>query len=308
VDAGTPAEAIDNGIGSLVVMGHVICPEPLVGVIQSKVRRTMGHVRPYPPEARLFPSGLDLDRSFVDSLEDGTEIAVIGGLCLTTEVPDDLLQRKIGRLHVYGSCLCREESLAALRSCLVEGPSHLTVLPAGHGLHEGPLTLDRATLATLDRRKLYCTDSVIVESDVSASDIDGHLATLVSEGVILCPAELKEPFGAVCDLLENRVVFYDGELLVFDGDHVLRPSRLEFLEAKATAFVSGSLTIDPEIPAKLLAERFAKIHNAGDIRCTAEQMGAIEARLGLHDGDLAVISDEPDDGDVGLHNANVLTL
>ena len=308
VEPGTTAEAIDRGLDSLIVMGHIACPEPLVGVVQSKVRRVMGHVRPYPATARLFPGGIELDVPFLESLDDGTELAVLGEIRLVTDVPDALIARKIGKLYAYGSCICREESVKALRARAVDGPKHVTVIPAGHDLIEDALTLDRATLATLADRKLYCTQTVTVDDDVTAADLDGRLTALACEGIVLCPESLEAALGAICDLLENRVVFYRGELLVFDGEDTLRASRLEYVDGVATAFVTGDLTIDPDLPAKLIAERFDRIHNLGDICCTAEQMGAIEARLGLHDGELIDASLESAPHRLDIGNANILTL
>ncbi len=63
-------------------------------------------------------------------------------------------------------------------------------------------------------------------------------------------------------------------------------SPLNYLEGKATVLVSGELRIDPEIAPLVLADRFHIVHNLGDIRCTPGQMGAIEARLGIHEGEL----------------------
>jgi hypothetical protein len=36
----------------------------------------------------------------------------------------------------------------------------------------------------------------------------------------------------------------------------------------------------------VLAAQLAKVHNFGEIRCTPEQMAAIQARLGLNEGEL----------------------
>ena len=309
VEAGTPGEQIEEKIESIVVMGNVICPEPLVGVVQSKIAHVMGHVLPYPASARLFPGSVDLDRALLESFDDGTDLAVVRTLRVVSDVPNDLLERKIGTIHAYGHVVCREENAPALKPKLVEGAKHFRLIPAGHRLHEDPLILDLPTIAGLQDAKLYCTESVTLDATVTAEALNGHLASLVSRGLILCPASLKDTFGSVCDLVENRVIFYEGELWVFDEEHTLRAARFEFLDGKATVIVSGELTIDPDVPAKTIAERLDRIHNLGEIHCTPDQMGAVEARLGLHDGELIdstleVAEDDPSD----IGNANILTL
>jgi len=309
IEAGTPGEQIEEKIDSIVVMGHVICPEPLVGVVQSKIAHAMGHVRPYPATAKLCPGSVELDRAMLESFDDGTDLAVVRTLRVLSDIPDALLERKVGTIHAFGHVICREETAATLKAKLSGGSRHLRVIPAGHKLHEEPLTLDLPTLEGLRDAKLYCTDTVTIAEDVTADTLEGHLGSLVGEEIILCPASLKASFSAVCDLLENRVIFYEGELLVFDDEHTLRTSRFDFLDGAATAVVSGELTIDPDVPAKTIADRLDKIHNFGQIHCTPDQMGAVEARLGLQDGELIDSTKEIADEDpTGMGNANILTL
>ena len=94
-------------------------------------------------------------------------------------------------------------------------------------------------------------------------------------------------------------------------ERTLRATFLETIEEKITLFVTGELTIDPAVDYKLLAARLAKVHNFGLIRCTPDQMGAIEARQGLSEGELEDSTqkkapDEPS-GD-GIGNVNMLAL
>jgi hypothetical protein len=133
--------------------------------------------------------------------------------------------------------------------------------------------------------------------------------------MILCPTALKDVLAKKCNLLENRVVFYEGELWLVDDERELKASRFDYLEGKATLVVTGEATIDGEMDPKVLADRLAKVHNLGLIRCTPEQMAAIEARLGMRDGDLrdSTPSEEPEpdeepDGVTYIKNAACLAL
>jgi len=62
----------------------------------------------------------------------------------------------------------------------------------------------------------------------------------------------------------------------------------------------------------MLAARLAKVHNQGVIHCTPEQMGVIQARLGVHDGILqdSTQKEEPETQDEQdfIGNANYLAL
>jgi len=147
---------------------------------------------------------------------------------------------------------------------------------------------------------------------VTPSALDEHLDGLASEEMVLCPAPLRNVLSRKCNLLENRVVFYEGELWLVDDERDLRASRFEHLEGQATLVVLGELKVDPEVDLQMLADRLVKVHNLGTIWCTPEQMGAIEVRLGLHDGSLqdSTVSEEAGEPGEGkqIGNVNYLAL
>ena len=89
-----------------------------------------------------------------------------------------------------------------------------------------------------------------------------------------------------CNLLETKAVFYEGELWHIEDKSELLSSRFDYLAGKATLVVRDELHISPAIEPKLLAERLEKIHLFAEVYCTPEQMGAIQARLGINEGEL----------------------
>ena len=89
-----------------------------------------------------------------------------------------------------------------------------------------------------------------------------------------------------CNLLSTKAVFYEGELWLIDDYTELVASRFDFLDGRATLVVRDTLKIDPDIDAKVLADRLHKVHNLDTIICTPEQMGALQARMGLNEGSL----------------------
>jgi hypothetical protein len=315
VEPDVPVEEIESGLGGLVVMGELMCPEHLTGAIRSKTRQIMGQMVIYPPLARVELGSLDLDEHYLRALDDGTELAVVGGLSVPQVLPNDLLEQKLQKLFVSGKIKCHEENTQAIQSRLVAGSGSVKVIPAGFELVKKPLVLDATLLSSLPAKKLYCTERVQVEGNVSPSALDEHLDGLASADMILCPAALKDVLSKKCNLLENRVVFYEGELWLVDDQRELKASRFDYLEGKATLVVSGEATLDPEIDPQVLADRLVRVHNLGLIRCTPEQMAAVDARLGIRDGELQDStlpekpeSDEEADGMTKIGNANYLAL
>jgi len=300
------AETSLQGLAGLVVMGHVFCPKSLRGIVQAKIKQQMGQFISYPDDARLIHGSLELTAGFLREIERPTGLVVIGSVRATENV-SQALKQKIDYLQVRGSIVCSEENADTMRSKLIGGENPLTVIPSGYRYREGDLSLDAPTLDSLRDAKLFCTGTVVFAPDVTPSAIEQGLAGLRSFGLIVCPEPLKSVLTERLDMVEDRVIFYEGTLWVFDEDHTLRASRFEYSEDKVTALVTGELRIDPELDPAILAERFLAVHNLGEIRCTPEQMVAIEARLGIHEGSLEEDSPEEEQM-VDIGNANVLAL
>ncbi len=308
-------EDIEAGLGGMSLLGPITYPEHLTGAIQSKILMAMGPSYAYPSFATIKMSSLELDEAYLRTLADGSELAVLGSLHALQVLPNDLIEQKIKKLFVSGKTKCRQENAPALQARLVEGSGKVKAIPAGFELVEKPLLLDSALLESLPARKLYCTERVQIDGSVSAAALDKNLEALKSEEMILCPEGLREVLARKCNLLENRVVFYQGELWLVEDSSELVASQFEYLEDKATLVVLGELKIAIDIDPKVLASRLAKVHNLGAIWCTPDQKAALQARLGLREGALLDSTKkeepEPEEKDEemgGIGNVNYLAL
>jgi len=302
-----PAEEIERGLAGLVVVGQLVCPENLAGVVQSKTLSVTGQTQTYPPFDDVTLGSLVLDERALEAMDDGSQLAVIGSLRIPQVAPNDLIARKLHELYVSGSVLCYEENAAAIRKLLTDPSTKVVVIPSGFKLIDKPLDLDRSLLESIPPSKLYCTERVVVRTDVDPSLLDEKLEKIVCRELVISPRGLKDVLSRKCDLLQTDVVFYDGDLLLYEGDDVLRKTRFDHMAEKATLFVEGELTIDPEVTGDLLIDRIAKVHNRGVIRCTPDQLGAIEALLGISDGELVDVT-ETKKKEYWIANVHYLTL
>jgi hypothetical protein len=303
-------EDVEKGLGGLAVVGQILCPEPLLGAVQAKTSQLVGQSVGYPPAGRLIMGSLVLDEAFLQGLEDGSDLTVLGSLRLPEVVPSDLLAKKLGKLHVTGSIRVHEENAEAIRARLSNGAVKVRVIPAGYVLVANPLVLDDTVLEALSTPKLYCLERVEVDATTSPEVLDERLDQIEARDLLLCPAGLKGVMSRKCNLLETQAIFYEGELWLVDGQEQLPASRFEYLVGKATLVVTGALAIDPDVEPKVLADRLAKVHNQGMIKCTPEQKGAIQARLGLNEGLLGAVEEEEEaeEGTRRLGNVNHLAL
>jgi len=302
-----PAEEITRRLAGLVVVGQLVCPENLAGIVQSKTLSITGQTKTYPPFDDVTLGSLVLDERALEAMDDGSQLAVIGSLRIPQAVANDLISRKLRELYVSGSVLCYEENAATIQKLLRDPPTNVIVIPSGFKLVNKPLDLDRSLLETLlSGNKLYCTEQVVVRTDVDPSLLDKKLEKIVCRELVISPRGLKDVLSRKCDLLQTEVVFYDGDLLLYEGEDVLRKTRFDHMSEKATLFVEGELTIDPDVTGDLLIERIAKVHNRGVIRCIPDQLGAIEALLGISDGELVDLTEAREE--YWIANANYLTL
>ncbi|MFC2105892.1 hypothetical protein ACFLS0_04000 [Candidatus Bipolaricaulota bacterium] len=303
-------ELIDAKLAGMVIMGKLICPESVAGLLQSKAKLLMGSTASYPKGAVLVASSLTLDDDYLNTLDDGSQLVVTGSLRVLNDVTSELIERKIRVLHAHGSILCRQEHALAIKAKLV-GSRNMIVIPAGHRLVEGALTLDALTLQTLENERLFCMGDVIINSDVDSQALDHAICKIGTLGVILCPITLKEVLKTKCDMLDNRVVLYEGTLWYVDDDRQLLPDQFGYIDGFMTIVVRAELTILADVSPETILERIHKIHNLGNILCPPEHVPAIEARLGIREGDLETIKAEEveeDDETPFIGNANLLVL
>lgn len=311
VEGDVSVEDIQAKISGLVLMGKVICPESLSGILQSKCKLSAGKFDTYPLMSKVVINDLVLDEKGLNALDEHSELAVVGDVTFPVAVANNLIERKIARLYAAGGVKCHEENAATIQKRLHERTHDVSVIPAGYEWIEERILLDNFVLAQKKARKLYCSAEVQIDGEVSAEALDAGIDALVCGEKVYCPAALKDTLAKKCDLLKTRAVFYEGKLWMIEDEETLPASFLDALDSKLTLVVTGVLKIDPAIEPKALAERLAKVHNLGVIQCTPAQMGVVQLRLGLKEGVISDINarEEPaQEEDLGIGNANYLVL
>jgi len=279
-----PMEEIEQGLSDLKVVGKLICPKHLIGVIEAKLSHLNGKVETYIQCDQLFTRRLILDEHSLNAIEDDSALVVLRDLKLPKALPTELLEQKIRSLQVFGEIVCHEENAPTLLSRSYHPDAAIKTIPSGFELVEKTLVLDTQVLAALQSRKLYCTERVQIEPDVEAGTLDTRLEALIAEDIVFCPTALADLLSRKCNVLETQVVFYEGTLWIVEDTEELLPPRFDYLEDNVTLIVTGELRIDPEVAPAMLNQRFVKVHNLGIILCTPEQMGAIQSRLGVQAG------------------------
>jgi hypothetical protein len=303
-------EDIEKGLYGFVAIGQLLCPETLLGAVQAKSTQIIGQTKTYPALKQVMINSAVLDEKTLAGMEDASELAVIGSLKAPEVLPDGLLAQKLNKLYVTGEVTCHAENAQAFQVRLMKGSGNVKIIPSGFEWVDGNLHLDNSMLEMWSAKKLYCDGRVVVDSSVTPEALEQGLDALICENTIFVPQALKNVMKTKVDLLKSKVIFYEGELWLVDGESSLPASRFDYLEGKISVVVDGVLTVDGDVEAKLLADRIAKVHNYGVMRCTPAQMGALQARLGVHEGVIESAAQakgvEENGSDIG--NANFLAL
>ncbi len=301
-------EDVRAGLDKLIVVGQLLYPDHLGGVIQGKIEHLSGQTLAYDADSRLTIGRLKLTQSYLTSLKDGAKQTVIGSVNARAVLPNELIERKLGDLRIVGALTCREENADALLSRMQGGAAdvRVTVIPAGFEPVSGSVTIDAAMLEALPARKLYGSD-LHIASDVEAAALDEAVDALHVSHLLIAPAALRSVLARKVNLLETDAVLYAGALWHVDDEETLVAERFDFVDGPVTLVVTGELTIAPDVDAKLLAERIDKVHNFGEILCTPAEMAALQARKGLGHGEF-VTGDTGDAGDNVIGNTAYLKL
>ena len=312
IEPETTAADVEAGLKKLQCAGQVYCPEPAVGALQAKMSDASGQLITYAPTAQITMGKLVLNDHTLSALEDGAHLLHLGQVDMLDIVDEEILAAKISRLQVQGRINCREENLAALSARLDQslGAPSIATVPSGYLPVPAPITLDDTSLANLPGPRLYCEGLVIVDADTSAETLDTALEGLRGARLLIAPERLKGALASKCNLLDTKAIFYSGELWHIEEDSELLAGRFDYLDGQPTLVVHGELTIAADIAPGVLAERLAKIHNFETIACTPEQMPAVQARLGINEGELIDSTQEEEEAEArdGIGNAGHLKL
>ena len=308
VDSDVDAADIESNLKTLAVNGHLMCPESLIGVIQSSIREMNGQVQTYAPGDKLHLGRVRIDDLYLRSLPDNTTLAVVGRIVMTEVVSNDLITQKIVKIKHVGRLRVRGENAEAILSRMEDTSSDSTasIIPEGYTIIDHQVVLDETILDSLATKKLYCADWVIVDEELEAEVLENKLDALIAQRGVVCPQRLKAQVASKTDLTQTRLVFYDDSLWLVDGELNVLPSRFEYMEGNSTLVVFGELGIDASVEPGTLADRLVSVHNFGEISGTADQIGAIQARLASGDGELTISgkADQPE----GIGNMSRLVL
>lgn len=303
------AASLERNLKGLIVTGQVFVPRSLTAAVQSKILNLTGQVISYVDGARFVRGGLNIDNAYLESLPDGSILAVAGKLRLVGEIDDGLFRRKIARLQALGKVLLREEYAESFHRAAAEfGQAKIELIPRGFRYLEEPLTLDDSALRALGSRKIATPEIVTFLADVTPESIRDHLDSLSTKTGVICPLAIRDAIRERLVQPTVPVLTFGDKLLLVEAEETLSQAELDYLEGRLTIVVFGTLTVDADVPATLLLQKLESVDNFGTIAAASPQLGGLKNRLRTRKGALVDLTRPEDDGDEADSNIGVLKL
>jgi hypothetical protein len=285
IEEGVSKDDVESGISGLHINGNIICPESLKGIIQEKIQVHNGKLLSYMDNVLLINRDLHFDEAYLQSIDRSTRLVITGNAWLTSVFDEALLAEKLESMQVWGKAVVREEYMEILNRKLVSREKcSLTIIPKGAVYMDKELHIDSISIKKYNQAKLYATDKLWIDDDVTEELLRQHISRIYAIEMIIARNELRPALLEILDQDNVNFLTYTDRLLVIEGEHWLTPTELKYTSGKISMIVNGALDIDSSIPADTLYEKVEHIYNFGEIITNGEQYGVIQIKLRTNAG------------------------
>ena len=303
-------EDIENKIGFLGIKGQVICPEKLTGALESKCNKIKGQLIPYSNNYHISTGKVDIDNSFLKSLEEKTLLIVIGKASVVDDIDTALFDEKIENIEIIGKALIKEKYSDLLKNKfkLQSGLScKLEVIPYGYSYIDDDIYIDSLTIKKFNHVNIYAAGMLRFGNDITDGMLHEHIEAIKTKDIIVCNNKIREAVLTLCDA-SSQILDYSGKVTVIDSEHTIMQSELKYSPEKISYIVHGDLKVDSEVLPETFIEKVESIDNFGDITCSKEHYGLVQLKLRTNDGDVSIIGDKNSGEGCGIGNIGYLKL
>jgi len=295
VEADVPLELMQSKLDSLYLVGHATVPENLYGAFMSHVKEVTGHVDVLPETGKAIVGKVQLSDSYLEGLEDGTELALMGKLICEEDLSEELFKVKIASLSVMGvvSCLDTQETL--LRKVLKDtGKTKFKITRSDcHNLPDGS-RLDPFSLMSITKALACCSGILILDEQITPELLQEQDLRFEATAVYFPSALMK----AMLTRLEKGTKGYPyepGKLELTGGHQQLTKVRLDAMAERCTLVVCGELEVDSEVQAESIAAKIGILDNYGRILASKDTASILQSKLRQNDGAIKLQDEEDED-------------
>lgn len=279
--SGLDSPEVLDGVKSMINVGVIIIPEPLLPKLSRIPMRNVGVTIPVPKGARLRQltgqtvlSGEALENPDGDKND---VLLVSGQLAITSPVE----KVGFGQIMASGQVLAPQGSEAALGPAFSRLSGQVAYYPYTEGaavrVQVGSQRMTGKSLANPAGQPsdiLLVIGSLIVTSPVEQLGYQ-HLALI---GTVLAPTGSEDALEGRVTSIGGGIIYYTAPPRVFDGKDRFGPAFFEYLDEPITLVMNGRFTIDDDVSPDLVRQKVAAVVLNGKLTASRDVASLIQAR------------------------------
>lgn len=280
-------EDIEKKISELYLAGQLLCPEKLLGIVQSKCSKINGEILPYANDYSIRIGKFSMNNQFLKTIDKPVSLVLVGKTSMIDKLDEKLFDEKIENIHTVGRVIIKEEYLEIFNKKSKDlNKCRMQVIPAGYTYVKEDIHLDAVSIKRFDHACLYTDGMICFTEDVTPELLKNRIEKIYAADAIVCRRELKEAVYGICDNPSARICDYSGRVFLVDGERRLTQTELKYIPGPVTYIVHGTLTVNSDISPEVFMEKVEYIDNFGEIICDNETCGLINTKLRVSEGDM----------------------
>ena len=253
-------EMILSRYSGMMINGIANCSRSVNDALSAIGATVNGRINAYPDGAILrLNQNVVLDDDFVEGNEPGL-YAVNKLIALDADAVEKALAKGIGIFTK--SVVCAYEARVHVAKLLKECSPRVTEIPEGFEYADSVRKIDRLRARRL-RGRVFTQNDVELEFNVTADDLK-RLEALHTTGRLTMSQAQLDAFMDL-DLDCGALTLRDPGDISVDGDYALNAAALESLEGKRRLCVAGDLSLDGDVSAQMLRDKFTSLEVGGDV-------------------------------------------
>lgn len=293
LDDDIPAELLKVKLLGLYLVGQATVPEHLYGVFMSAAKDITGIVSKASQSGKKILGNVIIDDNYLNALEDGTELGVVGNVTLAEKVDAELFLTKISRIKVVGNVKCLDSQTEMLgKVWSVNEVSRLKVIKADYHYLSSGTKLDAFALMKVVKPVISCSGQLILDEEITSDLLKDKDKTFDVKGGLYFPKLLMKEMSTRLTADSRGLPYEPGKFEVFGEVQNLTNVRLSALQEMSTLVVLGELEIDSEIKPEAISSKVGILDNYGKIIANKDVASILQSKLRQNEGMIEIRGEE----------------
>ncbi|WP_227397063.1 hypothetical protein [Jeotgalibacillus aurantiacus] len=301
-------EDLQGKIEGLYVVGSIVSPVHLQGIIQSKVKHMTGMSETYSGEKpRTINGKHELNNAYLDSIQSSVKLTVNGKLTLAKDLSLEQLKTKIEHLTVNGLLYFHESQESAVFALSHTVNGETVKIPEGFTLLTSSQSYSARTLRRLKGAKLMTSKPIYFEKDVTREQLEQAIDQIQTTSIVVVDENLEDLLYEKTNI-EAEILSYEGQYVLIENEEQWATEEYAAYDKPVTLIVAGKLRFGEDLDISELKTTIKHIDLLGTmIADTPEIRGAVKALLRLKEGSVEG-AEQPADSDYDVANYGELSL